>query len=707
MRPVQYSRRMAIKREANNSLTPEKSKKFFILKYSLFIFFVPLFIILVSWSFRKPITTWVLKNYMDSQGFQLSFEFQTFNLNEIKVLNLNLDEEILIPLIQIEWTKSFVSFFDLSSVKIEIEKVNLSTLSKLNAALSNTEEKKESLSFHQALEFCEWLKPLPIGVSLKQLVVENQTHHVGLLLNHSQKQTDFKISFQTELRTRIEPNAAKGELQIDCNSERIKGALTSFKTQIPQFLLKDQMMIKDITLESEEGYIQWLKSNQASVKLNFKLKGWVEKDQLKFDFNIPSLTLKTPFNPKNPLTEKLSVVIRRMSIGGEHSLFFERVRMTFLSFDPQQMNFNAQLNLRNIDYKNTKSKIEIKGIDSTTNLVKVGDQYRLESQISDRKKTLFISQMIGSYSPETWSVKIPPQKASLKLGKSVLEIFPFFKKHIKSLDGKLHLSGSVSQQLPEKMLSHLRFKGENMNIDSSFGEFKGIDWQHDIKSFDTFQSSPYQKLSIKKVSIGRVIDNVIFHYQINNQQEILAHKLHLQHDGMKLDAVNFEVNPTHFILKNFKAKLTQLQLEKLLAMALGQKVTADGTLSGEIQIEYGNRKVEILGNLDSDQAGWVRYRGAEYQVSGLQLSDTPMTILNNYLYNFHFQTLALKIRTEKNFDMIAVLAANGHNPDYLNGRPLKLNINLEKNLLATLRFLVLTRDLPANLQEIIKKQIGE
>ena len=76
-----------------------------------------------------------------------------------------------------------------------------------------------------------------------------------------------------------------------------------------------------------------------------------------------------------------------------------------------------------------------------------------------------------------------------------------------------------------------------------------------------------------------------------------------------------------------------------------------------------------------------------------------MDILQGYLYDFAFETLSLQIESDKNYDSIMILNTLGRNPQYVQGKPLKLNIKLEQNILAAVQSMMLTYDLPNKLKE--------
>ncbi|MBY0315177.1 MAG: YdbH domain-containing protein, partial [Bdellovibrionales bacterium] len=123
-------------------------------------------------------------------------------------------------------------------------------------------------------------------------------------------------------------------------------------------------------------------------------------------------------------------------------------------------------------------------------------------------------------------------------------------------------------------------------------------------------------------------------------------------------------------------------------------------LFGHVNLRYKDKIPTIQGQLQGEGPGWIRYRppGNRPKIT-IQSTDNPMDILQGYLYDFAFETLSLQIESDKNYDSIMILNTLGRNPQYVRGKPLKLNIKLEQNILAAVQSMMLTYDLPNKLKE--------
>ena len=167
-------------------------------------------------------------------------------------------------------------------------------------------------------------------------------------------------------------------------------------------------------------------------------------------------------------------------------------------------------------------------------------------------------------------------------------------------------------------------------------------------------------------------------------------------------------NPIERTTKDFEAAIYKLSLEKALKLALGDSVTAEGSLDGQIQIFFKGKKPMAKGHLQSSKKGWIRYRKPGSSPPKQEITSTnPMDILEAYLYDFYYDQLYIDFETDDQFDMKMTLRTQGQNPGYLKGKPLKLNINLEQNLLAAFKAMMLTYNLPHKIKEKIEEMGGQ
>ncbi|MCC6137620.1 MAG: YdbH domain-containing protein, partial [Bdellovibrionaceae bacterium] len=341
-------------------------------------------------------------------------------------------------------------------------------------------------------------------------------------------------------------------------------------------------------------------------------------------------------------------------------------------------------------------------VNSKIRFQKLGETIKAFIDISDATKNLAIRNLELEHTPQATKALFKKATTQIHLNSQITELLPITKEHIKTISGVLSAEGHV-QFKDDNLTGGLKLFGKDISVSSGYGDVTEMQWEHDVLSFKTFTSSPLQTLRIKSFTAGKTIENIYLEYQVMNLDTLRAQKLHLEYEKALIDAENFMIHPLKQELIGFKATIKNLPLESILTMALGPFVSATGHLNGHVNLEFEDKIPTMNGRLTSEKEGWILYRKqGDQQQNGLQLSDSPMTILNSYLYNFNYKTLDLDLRSNKQYQMNVLLGAYGHNPDYLKGKPLKLKINLEQNVLAAIQSMMLSYDLPSKLKERIE-----
>ncbi len=679
-------------------------------RYLILILLIIALIFFTLWIKRVSLLTWGLKTYSKNQGFELSLVIERFDLFHLELSGVNINDLLLIDELKVKSDTPLIFAPTAIDLKLKVEKLDIKIFDLLaQGASERSEQSTPPLTFSEVALICKKLSAHNINIGLNELVLGDQTHSLELQIEHQKDQPHFDLKFQAQgFLPRTQENKTTGHLNLYCDLEKITMEIKALKTKMTGLRIEDKNIhIKELQLDSHQSTFRWSKDEDAKFKFDFKISGLIEFEKKDYQFKVANLSFETPALPQQLLKENLTLQLKQIEMNSEHSLTADSLKVGFSDVDLKTFSFSSDINVRNFSYANKVKKLNIKGLHSKMSLKKEGDKINALVSLTDKEKNIHLKNIKIAYQPEGWNVEFKKKENYLQLNSSLLEKIPSLKKPIKSLKGQIFMSGWIKEE-KKYIKTYLNLRGENIDIDSTYGNFIGLTFKHDIKSIKNFNSSPEQEISIKKIIVGQNIDQLKLKYQVINLKKINAHSLHLENEGMIVDAQNFELNPTELLVKDLKLKITHLKLQKLLAMAVGPTVSAEGTLSGGIEIDYGQKRAKILGHLDSDSQGWIRYRATvQNQVKGLQTSDTPVSILNNYLFNFHYNKLELDISTEKNYDMKAVLGAYGQNPDYLNGKPLKLNINLEQNLLAALRSMVLSYDLPAQLKQTLEKRIGD
>ena len=121
-------------------------------------------------------------------------------------------------------------------------------------------------------------------------------------------------------------------------------------------------------------------------------------------------------------------------------------------------------------------------------------------------------------------------------------------------------------------------------------------------------------------------------------------------------------------------------------------------------IDYKGKVPLFKGHLKAKEKGVIRYRKpGQGPIDFKTVTANPMDILHSYLYDFDYSQLDIDMDSNQKYDMKMTLRTLGKNPQYMEGKPLKLNIKLDQNLLAGFKAMMLTYDMPNKIKDKIEK----
>ncbi len=160
-------------------------------------------------------------------------------------------------------------------------------------------------------------------------------------------------------------------------------------------------------------------------------------------------------------------------------------------------------------------------------------------------------------------------------------------------------------------------------------------------------------------------------------------------DGIiALPAMRF--NPAHPVVAT-RVAVAALDLQDILALYPQEGLYGSGVLGGELPIRIDGNQVEINNGklLSSAEGGIIRYKPTpEIALMGAQNPGVKLAL--GALTDLRFELLDLSLDYSPNGDTLFRARLKGHNPDWQQGRPIDLNLNIEENLLDLWRTLQLT-----------------
>lgn len=125
-------------------------------------------------------------------------------------------------------------------------------------------------------------------------------------------------------------------------------------------------------------------------------------------------------------------------------------------------------------------------------------------------------------------------------------------------------------------------------------------------------------------------------------------------------------------------EVDNISVDALLQMLTGKRATGTGTVSGTIPISIAaNGSITFLkGGLQAKEAGTITM--APDAIPG---DNQQITLVRDILKNLHYKVLSVSLNSSAGNKQAIILSVEGNNPDVYDGRPVKLNVQLNGDVL--------------------------
>lgn len=613
-----------------------------------------LFLVFISLCFaRVKIATWALQRYANNLQQDLQFEMTAFSLSEFTLKNLRLNRKNIIPLLTVQYQLGADDF--LKKIRVEIDTLDAESLQDTFTHLANSDsEKSDPMSFDDSLALCRKIRKIDLQIRWRELVVGTQ--RIPLQLQAKNDSQRLQLDWDDQKNS-------NGLIEVSCDDERIHASSARLNFTVKDTVYKD-MKVANFSITLQESSVQWVANQALKWRTQGAINAHYTMAQQTYLWNLPSVGLDGLYNLDG-------------SISG-----------------------NFKISNLSLGFKEKGDQVA--GLELFGTFLKNPESTKALLQIRDKTRELFIDDMDITQDTGSLRIKTAAAKTKVKFNSQLADLIPDVKKWLTSLTGTLQFGSDITYQ-NEKLSGTLQVIGDNLTSKSDFGDYEGVSFNHRITSLDSFATPERQWLKIKKINLGPGVEDLKITYQMPSMFTVNVSQFSARAGKGELFAENFIIYPQKKRIEKFLAQVVNVDLETLLAIGLKDTVQAKGLLHGHLGVSYEGHRPIFKGLLTDPKPGWIQYRTGNTQAAGIALSDGPMEILNNYLYDFQYQNLSLTISSDTNYDMKVNLAALGHNPNYLNGKPLKLNVNLEQNLLAAMQSIMLTYDLPNRIREKLEK----
>lgn len=664
--------------------------KFFVTLSSSCILVLSLSILCRKWLLER-----IVQSYLKWHQIEVELKVESLSTKHLALSHVILDRKNKIKKVEVDYSLSFKKII-VHSFLFDADSLDVDSLKKMIQKMSPAKDTSTPpVSFEEGLQWCQRAQELPLSVTINQIVLGQKTLH----LNLKTRQEKNKLSLHWN-----DPDFTQGEMFLDCKKTAVSVQAPKVRMDMSEFSVAD-FKIKKLQFDFKNAFYSWSKDSLIQGALPGRLDFAMTKNKIDYALMWPSVLLLVQSHMDNAHKVELRFRLEKAKVH-----FSKQISLGFLEstnhidLDQNPLSIIGNWTFRNLSIEQENSKKIVVGLKSKADYTIGPASYQIIASLNDQTDAIKIShlKMTGDLSKDIHRLALDPVKTIIFLKPTISQLFPDLTESVKNLSGSVSIGGELVYK-NQILDGHLETAGKKIDASTEWGEFYGLDFKHSLLSLKNYSSPPNQYIKIKKIQIAQGFEDFSIFYHVQNLKKVKVSEFSISIDKARVLAKQFIINLQQKRLESFSAKIQHLDLQTVLALGLKDTVKASGSLDGHVDVTFVGSKPVLSGVLRDTKKGWIQYRTGKPQASNLSLNDGPMDILNNYLYDFNYDNLSLTLATDKAYDMKMKLSTLGRNLNYLGGKPLLLNVNLEQNLLAAMQSMMLTYDLPSRLKERLEK----
>lgn len=643
----------------------------------------------------KDISSYYIKQIVYQKlGQEIHFEITKLNFNEIEVKNISLGNSKISEFkADLNFGSSKSMFLNKLIIKLDhldidefIEKSgwNKVKTEKIEFQNLNDEANIQELNFS---ELCKEIKNFESDIQLSSIKLQNQIIPMQFNFAHIKNLTSIKLIIDHK-SSPIYSNYSSFMNCIDSGIEIVNN-----KSQIRVKELNfENLKIKSFNLNIQDSSIQFYNNFKFSGQLISDFNSEVLYNNNSYSLKANKMIFGSSDSNKDKESQSLQITLNNLEAASSKNI----VLLDKIKLESNLKNWQENINLDFTDFKilNEKFKTIIGPISVQSkhqlkkeNLLSQINLFNGDNQIFKDINFLLDLKM------KLFKLKLP--KTNFNSSKAATtNIFPVIKSSLKNMEGQWSLKFNYNSK--NKYQMPLELTAKNINIDMGDLKLNGLSWNHSSKNAKA-------QLKIDNFILAKELSEIEINYEIPSLEKIKIKESKFKYQNANFTISPFTILPMEEKIEDFEIKVEKFSVDSFLKLIYSDGVFATGDLSGQIPLHQEDKFIIAQnGFLKSNQKGKIKLRPTGSTApSNKVIPSNPQEILKGYLYNFDYEELSAKINTKSNFDLILNLKVYGRNPEYLSGKPLKLSVNFELNILKMIQSVLITSDVP----EFVKKKL--
>ena len=251
---------------------------------------------------------------------------------------------------------------------------------------------------------------------------------------------------------------------------------------------------------------------------------------------------------------------------------------------------------------------------------------------------------------------------------------------LESVSGSASASNHLSW-LKQGIKSGAEINLQNLSFTQNGTTVSGLSATLQLTDLLSPRSLPQQKITVQRIDPGVPMENleIIYKIQGTDSAQLAIDKAQLSMIGGTLSTGHTVIDPSSSST-SVVLQVADLDLDALFKLIDVEGLAGDGRLDGSIPLTLRDESVSIQdGLLAAKKPGILRFK-SEKVSKLLAGSAEDVDLLLQALTEFHYTELTFKLNNSANNDLLTTLSLLGNNPNVLQGRLFRLNINLESNI---------------------------
>lgn len=334
-------------------------------------------------------------------------------------------------------------------------------------------------------------------------------------------------------------------------------------------------------------------------------------------------------------------------------------------------------------------------------------QTRLKAELTE-KNGRFYATLDGRHDMARQSGRLDLNMPPMTLRKGVLslaEISPASADYVTDVAGTIGLSGYATWSKPKKDMTlatggQIFLKDVEGNVDGNI--IQGVNAVVNLDSLSPLVLTE-QKIAVGAVNIGLPLGSGLVVASLDAGKTFTLHEAEWKLAGGTITSTPLRLHLGGELTAEATLTAQNLQLAELFQIAPLDGLSAVGTVDGVLPLEIRNGEISLKnGVLESRGSGKIMYSPQEIPAF-LRDNSQQIVDLRVALKAFEFESLKLTLDGTLGKGQKVGLSAKGKNPEFYDGYPVNINLNVEGPLENILRYSPGSSQIPDHIQKQLEE----